>query len=683
MALPDVIHSNHVARRLTAPRERWGWEFDEPAAVQPYPHPQPQWREPYAAELSTQSASYQHARAKAPKRAVIAGAILLLGLCAGKYGIVLDLVAIGLACLWFLPLINGQQAAGRQRAEHEQRRQQAWDAHNVELDQWRAAESQWRAREQQRVAAANKWFPVEPQAGPSRLDVFGGVPEGWSDFLVTFGSGLLAAGSRLTVVDLSEAGVADRLATLAGRAGIATARVSLPAGLHQAGLLDGLSAEDAAEVIAEALHARRGSADAALRDVDADILGKVAGRLDGSITFERLVAALRIVQRTDDPAERDPVLKAVERQRLAEYADVLGAADRMQAQVQELRSTLESLTAARRPDAGADAGPDAAPAPALTVFVSEDANTRRRDLLDRLVVRTLIHRLRHTRDSGDVIAVAGADHLGTATVEELARSARRAGVRLVLLIEHLREEFEPYLGGSDSVSVFMRMGNAKEAARAAEHIGRGHTFQLTQLSRTEGRSTSRGTTTSHGENHGTSHTTGRSGGGGSSGWNESTTTSHGVSAQQSTSNTTTDNESDGVTQSRVYEFTVEPTRFQDLDAAGFILVEPLPGGGRRVVAGTCDPAVLTLRQVADTPLPADRRAARVPAQPQADTPRPPDQVNIVDPTGELRWFADRLSGAGYLVQYRNDADHPVLNGWLITGHRDGRQLNEQEIMSYR
>lgn len=685
MAARDIVQSDQVVRRLSVPRERWGWEFNQPAPPQPYSRPQPTWREPPAPPLETMSASYAAAKAAAPKRGVIAGAVLMFGLCLGKYGIPLDLVALGLAAFWFVPLLTAQQSATRQRNEYALRHRQTSQAFEAALAQWRAEESRWRAGEEQRVASANQWFPVEPKNVPTRLDVFGGVSGGWSDFLVTVGSGLLAAGGRLTIVDLSEAGVADRLVAYVGRTGAGAARISLPEDLHEAGLLDGMDAEEVAEVIAEALHTRRGSADNALRELDTDILREVGRRLDGRISFDRLVAALRIVQRSDDPCTRTTPLSAAERQKLADYADGLTTADRMQGQVQELRSVLESLTGGRllRDTPSSTSSTAAA---ALTVFVSEDPNTRRRDLLDRLVVRALIHRLRRTRHAGDVIAVAGADHLGVATIEELSRAARVSGVRIVLLLEHLREEYEPYLGGSDSISVFMRMGNAKEAGRAAEHIGRGHTFQLTQLSRTEGTSTAHGTTSSFGHTTGSSSTRGRSGGGGPSGWNESNTTSHGESSQRGTSETTTNNESKGETQSRVYEFTVEPTRFQDLDASGFILVEPLVGGGRRVVAGTCDPAMLTLGLVADEPLIEDRSAARpavAPGPGVASGRSPLGSITIADPAGEHRPMADRLHAAGYLVEYRRNDSAPFMSGWVITGHRDGRPLNEVEVMNYR
>jgi hypothetical protein len=141
--------------------------------------------------------------------------------------------------------------------------------------------------------------------------------------------------------------------------------------------------------------------------------------------------------------------------------------------------------------------------------------------------------------------------------------------------------------------------------------------------------------------------------------------------------------------SRVYEFTVEPTTFQGLDPRSYVLVEPVPGGGRRIVAGTCDPAVLALDRVSDAPLSDADRASAAQAAEQAAAPEPEPvreplhRITIADPSGMHQALAQSLERAGYLIHYERDEKAPILSGWVITGHRDGRQLNEQEIMGHR
>ncbi|MEV4279015.1 hypothetical protein [Actinoplanes xinjiangensis] len=678
MAELEVLHIEQVARRLATPDERWGWEFHEPLPVRGFPAPRPQWSEPRAPYLPTMEEKYQRARAAMPKRIAVVAAVVLVGLCAGKAGILFVLVGLGLAAFWFAPMVTAKQKADQLLAEHAVHREQAGQQYHATVAQWEQAEQAWRLSEQRRVASADRWFPIMPEVTPSRIDVFGGTAEGRAAFLLTLGAGLLAKGTGLTVVDLSERAAADPLLQLARSAGFPYQEVNLPADLHRAGLLDGMAADDVAELIAEALHARRGDRDSgSLLDLDADILKNVGRCLDGEITFVRLVAALRVVQRIDDG--RNPSLSSQERLRLAEYVDVLGTGERTAAQVQDLRSTLEALAgdaAESEPEAAGDTPEQGS---GLTVFVSEHSNHRRRDLLNRLVVQTLVHRLRQQKPgsgTGDVIAIAAADGVGAEPLKRLHAAAQRAGTRLVLMIDHLGEEFETYLGDAESASIFMRMQNTREAGRAAEYIGRGHTFQLTQFTHTAGTSTTRGTNSSTTVTHGSSESTNRGGGVGGSTWGSSTGHNHSHGQTDGTSRTDGTTVSDGETRSRVYEFSVEPTTFQGLDPCSFVLVDPAAGGGRRLRAGTCDPAVLALDGVADTPLAPDVRAGR-PATQGVDV------VSIVDPTGMHRTFADKLTQAGYLVSYQQDAEKPMFSGWQITGHRDGRPLNEQEIMSLR
>jgi hypothetical protein len=678
MAELDVLRVRAVTRRLVVPVERWGWEFHEPVGVQPYAAARPQWSDPGVPHLPTQDPKYAQARAAMVKRIIITAVILVIGLCLGKFGIVLDLVAIGLGLFWFLPMFTAKQRADQIMNEHQRTRQLAWNQHCAADSQWQADETAWRGAEEQRVASSDSWFPIAPNTAPSRIDVFGGTAEGRASFLVTLGAGLLAMEAGMTVLDLSERDVAGPLEQLARTVEFPYQRISLPADLNSAGLLDGIPAEDVAELIAWALHTRRGANEGrALLDLDADILKNVATRLDGDITIARLAAGLRIVQRVSDG--REATLSAREQQRLSQYVDVIGTSERMLAQVQDLRSTLESLSG----PAGASGAPATAgggPAAGLTVFASEDHNNRRRDLLNRLVTQTIIHRLRNREKPGDLIAIAGADALGIEALNQLHQAAQRAGVRLVFLLEHLSEEFEPYLGDADSASIFMRMQNTKEAARAAEHIGRGHSFKLTQITDTRGTSDSFTHGTNESFTEGSSSSTNHGAGGSSSG--QSTNESY--STGTSDSWTTGTNESRGRTESRVYEFTVEPTHFQGLDPRSYVLVEPVPGGGRRILAGTCDPGVLALRGVSDTPLSdAARAGAQMPRQVTGEQAAlPVTTVRIADPTGAHRAAADNLTRAGYLVEYQNDPV-PLNRGWVVTGHRDGHQVDPTEIMRYR
>lgn len=176
----------------------------------------------------------------------------------------------------------------------------------------------------------------------------------------------------------------------------------------------------------------------------------------------------------------------------------------------------------------------------------------------------------------------------------MARQARSAGVRLVFLLEHLREAAVQVAGGSDSATVFMRMGNGEEAKAAAQFIGQEHKFLVNQLTRQIGETLTEGRGSSYGYQRGVSESDGSNTGGGISGstWGSSRSFSTSLSRswQDSTNTSTARSTTTGENLSRVYEFTVEPTQLQSLPTTGLILVEAGPGG-RRVVFGDCNPGI--------------------------------------------------------------------------------------------
>ncbi|MFD6229465.1 hypothetical protein ACFWFZ_21725 [Streptomyces sp. NPDC060232] len=176
------------------------------------------------------------------------------------------------------------------------------------------------------------------------------------------------------------------------------------------------------------------------------------------------------------------------------------------------------------------------------------------------------------------LVVAGADRLGREALEALARQARAAGVRLVLLLEHLREATLQVAGGSGSAIVFMRMGNGEEAKAAAEFIGHQHTFVVSQLTRQVGETLTTGRGSSYGEQIGDSRTH-TSNSGPHPGSSTSTGTSFSRSWQESVNASRATSTSDGETTARVYEFTVKPTQLQALPPTGIVLIESAAGGG--------------------------------------------------------------------------------------------------------
>jgi hypothetical protein len=178
----------------------------------------------------------------------------------------------------------------------------------------------------------------------------------------------------------------------------------------------------------------------------------------------------------------------------------------------------------------------------------------------------------------------------------------------VLMCEHLRGDLKDFVGGSDSTTVFMRLGNFQEADAAAQHIGRGHKFVLSQLTKQIGETLTTGTSDSYGVQEGVSttstdgrgYTSGLSGGSNRN-WSNATTESRTESWQKTMSESTARSETDGVTVGRVHEFIVEPTQIQDLPHTAFLLVGA-GGSARRMVLGDCFPGISLHPRVSTTPL---------------------------------------------------------------------------------
>ena len=148
--------------------------------------------------------------------------------------------------------------------------------------------------------------------------------------------------------------------------------------------------------------------------------------------------------------------------------------------------------------------------------------------------------------------------------------------------------------------MIMRLGHAAEAAAAAEYIGRGYSFKLSQITRQLGSTD----TVGGGDSWGTATTTGwgqqstSSPDGGSSGTSYSESISE--SFQKMSNWSRAESVSESTTHQRVYEFAVEPQTVQTLPVTAFILVE---GGtqGRRASIADCNPAIAMLDRVAGGP----------------------------------------------------------------------------------
>ncbi|WP_324783837.1 hypothetical protein [Streptomyces sp. H51] len=597
-----------LAEHVFSGVERWGWEFVQPP--EPPPHAEadrpPVYQEPSHAEL-------RHAQERATEgRSGFGGGCVTLVVAAvaffsaGVLGLVT--VAVIVAVIMSASSPQGKVRAAERRLAS--RQAQARAAHDANMAAWRARLAAHQDEHRRRNESLDVWFPVALTSRPSRIDVFGGTADGWASLLATVGGPLLNAGRPMVVLDLTEQAVALELAGLAVQHEVAVRHVPMPGTLVRTDLGAGASPEELAETVAEALATiRPPGTDMDLHSVDVDVLRTVAGRLEGRVDLVRLAAGLRVLLRTYDIAsDGSGPLSAAEVEAMTQAIDLVGQTERVQNELRYVWSQLELLTRAGQAEPVRSSGTPVADwwqPGALTVVTSEDPIRRRKDLADRLAFFHLLHALPALRlDGTATLVIAGADHLGRDALEAMARQARTTGVRLVLLMEHLREGPAQVAGGSDSATVFMRMGNGEEAKSAAGFIGQEHKFLVNQVTRQVGETLTEGRSDSYTYQRGASDSQGSNSGGGSGGgsWGRSSSFSTSLSRswQESTNSSLATSTTDGETRSRVYEFAVEPTRLQALPVTGLILVEAGPGG-RRVVFGDCNPGINLMPRLSRRP----------------------------------------------------------------------------------
>ncbi|MFF3724820.1 hypothetical protein ACFYYM_20905 [Streptomyces erythrochromogenes] len=599
-----------LALRVFRGDERWGWEFVQPP--EPPEHPEarnpPVHTEPSDAEVRSAQERAMSGRNTSGFGCLtlIAGGAALIAAGAGAAAVVVALI---------LALIIATSPQARLRAA--QRRLQAAREHarrdyEARRRAWQNRLDAHRAEHLRHNETLDTWYPISLASGPSRIDVFGGTGNGWASLLATLGGPILGSGRPVVVLDLTQQAVALELAGLAARRAVTVAHVPMPGALLGMDLREEFTSEELAETFAEALASMRPpGADIDLHTIDVDVIQTVTDLLEGPVTLARLAAGLRVLLRVYDVDPSSPgLLSPAEVESITRAIDLVGQGERVQNELRYVRAQTELLAKAEAADI-TDTPASAWWKPgSLTVVTTEDRVHRRKDLTDRFVFFRLLHTLRGravAAGSGTLV-VAGADHLGREALEAMARQARTAGVRLVFLLEHLREAAVQVAGGSDSATVFMRMGNGEEAKAAAQFIGQEHKFLVNQLTRQIGETLTEGRGTSYSYQRGVSDTEGFNRGGGSksgSNWGSSSSFSTSLSRswQDSTNTSTARTTTTGENLSRVYEFTVEPTQLQALPVTGLVLVEAGPGG-RRVVFGDCNPGINFLPRLSTRPRPS-------------------------------------------------------------------------------
>ncbi len=679
-----------LAPPLFVPGERWGWEYVEPGEARQSPAlgRRPEWFEPGIADVSDILEKRARARYHLGRKIALVAFLALTGLgslTSGGFIFVLGAAALGY--YWFAPILTANQKMASLKAHADAERQDALARYETKLAEWQRKVARHDKAEAKRLAALDVFYPLELEGQPSRVDVFGGTARGWASLLATMGCSALGSGQRLVVLDFSDQDVTEPLRALAEGRGLGVQHHSLPSQLPELPLFAGLDADQLGELVADAVHAANDSCAATdLRSVGADLVRQVAESLDQPLDLPRLAAGLHVLQRTYDA--RDGVLSLDEEGRLAQRVDLIGQTDKTKDELNLLCRSVELLTRSLGDqEAGGIAAPALDPAVPLLVLETADGNSQRKGLTDAVVFHAVLHQLRERMPqlAQRTVVVVGADHLGKESLEALWKQTRRQGTRLVLFLENLRDDLQHLLGGGDSAALLMRLGNAQQAKEAAEYIGRGHTYVLGQITQGTGQTRTRGGGTSEGTSR-TSSTTYGSNTGSSSSRSHSESESFSSSFQTSENWSQATSTNRGTTDTRVYEFQVEPTILQTLPQTSFVLVDS-GASGRRVAWGDCDPRYSLAERVSAKPLSAatrpeyERRAVEQSGSDcagSAEEDRPISAWKLADYSRQHGQVAEHIRRMGYAVQYVPDQRSPAMSGWQAT-RPDGRPLDQADM----
>ena len=623
-----VADANQMWAKLFDGQERWGWEFTPPAppAVSPEAAYEPVAEQVYAPH----DYLFQQRRSKRAWLGLI-GYLVATFFAVALVGSVLKpteatmpalvqwatsiVLAIGVV-LSVVTFIRTKRRFSVIKRNYESQYNGAVQRYNEAYAAWRSRIDEHNRREAQRYQTAMLWHPLQLTSRPSRIDVFGGTEDGWASLLATIGAAQLASGSSLMLLDFTDMAVGDNLAYAAASRGHEVSVREAPRDLAGIGLLAGLDPAELAEVLAESMHnLNRSAMSADLRGLHIDLLTAIAERLT-DVSFAKLVAGLQVLRRVYD-VTTDETLAPEELRKLNSYVDTVGNTDQVRNELQALEGELRMLARAEQEGEQVRNADFRTiwPVRGYSVIATKARTGRHRRFLDHVVFHRTLQELHSRHASGrETLVVAGADQIGLEALEAMSRQARRSGVRLIFLIQHLRDDLRKLLGAGGTVSLLMQLGNGEEAAAAAEFIGRGHKFVLSQLTVQVGKTLTHGTSLSEGGSASTSHSSGYTyGGHSSSSWSGdgsgSSSSGSSWSRTSSTANTRENNwsetvnqsearsQSEGETAARVYEFAVEPTALQGLAPTAFVLIETGPAG-RRVVSGDCNPGIVLLDRVA-------------------------------------------------------------------------------------
>ena len=611
-----------------------GWQ-----QVCPEPDPGPAPAPPESAELDQVSPDWLAAHRREQTRlarpawlaaaacltaAMLAGACWLAGVLNTGLAVLVSSAALLGAAACGREIYRGERALAAQVRAEQQRVSRIRAAQRSQLVARRQQHASQYREWQQRSSAFRRrpqWYPATLPASVHRVDVAGGTLPGWSALLTTIAVPRLAAGGSVTVLDLTEGGVAADLLAVAGRLGTDPLVWVLPADLPKLELGTGLGHEVLADVLALTVSAAAATATGTIDrgadndgdpSCDAALLGRVLAALGPSATLAEIAAALRALGQIGGPGRHFSELTREQLDRLNTLAGrgaerlVIDRAWAMEAKLRMLAplatapaSSSSSLKVAwldRRAAAVGNAVLAAYLAIALTAVVRDSPAGQ---------------------PWQQTICLLGAERLPGSVLDRLSDATDAAAAGLVLCYRSIPAHVRDRLGRGNAAVAFMRLGNAEDARLAAEQIGTEHRFVLSQLTDTIGTSVTGTASDSYTSNVGTadsvadtvsaSYSRGRSrqytpfftgmrDANSSTACSDSRSITAGISAGTSwglsTSKALGRSDSLARTAQRSRELLIEPHELQRLPPSAVVLCYPSPG--RRVLLADANPAIMAL-----------------------------------------------------------------------------------------
>lgn len=330
-----------------------------------------------------------------------------------------------------------------------------------------------------------EWHPVTVPPGVDRIDLAGGTLAGWSAAVTMMGAARLAAGSQVTVVDLSEGSVAADLVRQAAAHGEDPLVWILPDDLPRLDLTRNLGAVELADVLSMVVSASEEKSSTRDLSVDTSILERTLSVFGGHATVPQITAALRALAQVGDPRDdlRRGLLSEGQYDRITTMFG-RGAADKVVIErAWALEAQLRKLEAL---------GTDPVPLPPSALHVV--SLDRRNGVLTNRVFGTyvttaLIHTLRATpagRSWDHTIFLCGAEKLRGDVIDRLTDACETTGTGLVLMYRSIPKQVRQRLGRGHAAVGFMRLGNADDARIAADYLGPGESLLVATVTEAAG-----------------------------------------------------------------------------------------------------------------------------------------------------------------------------------------------------